>query len=242
MLNCSNGYAYLTLDRPRVRNRLSEEMAVQLRDACRELGRDSSVRVVVLVGQGTAFSCGWEHPRHGGGPIQAAFALAALEKPVIAALNGDATDHGLELALACDIRIAAEGSRMGMTMLRHGIIPGDGGTQRLPRIVGRAKALELLLTGTLLDAREAQTIGLVNRVVPSKELTATVHTVAATILDGAPIAEAYAKEAVLHGLDMTLGQGLRLEADLNFLLHSSRDRGEGLGSFLERRKPQFRGE
>ena len=173
---------------------------------------------------------------------RAASALASVEMPVIAAINGDAIDHGLELALACDLRIAARGVRMGFTDLSRGIIPWDGGTQRLPRLVGRTYALELLLTSRLMDSEEASKVGLVNFVVDPECLVSTTEKLALEIASGAPIAARYAKETVLKGMDMTLEQGLRLEADLNIILQSTSDRGEGLRSFLEKREPEFKGE
>ena len=231
--------ACITLDRVCARNRISAGMAGRLQEICAELRMDTSVRVVVVTGMGDFFSCGWEFSEPGAVPIQAAAALADLNKPVIAVLNGDAVDHGLELALACDIRIAIEGSHMGITVLEHGLIPWDGGTQRLPRIVGRAKALQMLMMGELVDASDALASGLVNLVVSRHELKDATDKVVACIANGAPIAMEYAKEAVTKGLDMTLGQGMRLEADLSFLLHSTQDRAEGLRSFLERRRPNF---
>jgi len=176
-------------------------------------------------------------------PPKGAGALAAVEKPTIAAINGDAIDQGLELALACDIRIAVAEARLGLTHLKRGLIPWDGGTQRLPRIVGRAWATDLLLTGRLIDAEEALRIGLLHQVVgDAKALLRAVEEWANNILEAGPIALAYAKEAVVKGADMTLEQGLRLEADLAILLHSTHDRGEGIRSFLERRRPAYRGQ
>jgi enoyl-CoA hydratase/carnithine racemase len=167
--------------------------------------------------------------------------IAIIEKPVIAGIDGDAIDQCLELILACDVRIAAEKSRFGFTQLEKGTIPMNGGTQRLPRLVGKGKALELVLTGETIDAQEAHRIGLVNRVVPEKILEKTVMELAKDMASKSPIALRYAKEAMNAGLDLTLQQGLRLEADLYMLLHTTSDRTEGITAFQEKRKPQFTG-
>ena len=244
----------VTLNRPRVSNRVNLTMATELRQVCQRLREERGARVVVLTGRGNAFSSGRE-PLSFATRVRgtytrgewlelhrAASALASVKMPVIAAINGDAIDHGLELALACDLRIAARGVRMGFTDLSRGIIPWDGGTQRLPRLVGRTYALELLLTSRLMDSEEASKVGLVNFVVDPECLVSTTEKLALEIASGAPIAARYAKETVLKGMDMTLEQGLRLEADLNIILQSTSDRGEGLRSFLEKREPEFKGE
>ncbi|MBI2872127.1 MAG: enoyl-CoA hydratase/isomerase family protein [Chloroflexi bacterium] len=238
----SGGVVYLTLDRPRTGNRLSADMADALLQWCPALDQDPTVRLVVLTGRGACFSCGWEPLRPGQGPVRAAGALAAVHKPIIAAVNGDCTDQGLELALACDIRVAVPEARFGLTHTAHGLIPWDGGTQRLSRLLGPARAMEMLLLAELVDGQQAYQMGLVHRLAESGELWDVVEEVASRILGGASVALAYAKEAVHHGMDMTLEQGLRLEADLNFILHSTSDRAEGIRSFLERRSPRFTGE
>lgn len=246
--------ATITLYRPRASNRVNLAMAMEIRQVCQQLREEEGVRVAVLTGRGNAFSAGREHLSFSGrlrqtyAPAEwldlhrAAPALAEIEIPVIAAINGDAVDHGLELALACDLRIATRGARLGFTDLSRGVVPWDGGTQRLPRLVGRGRALEMLLDSRLLEAEEAHKIGLVNMVVDPEKLMDKVESLALGIASGAPIAVRYLKETVLKGLDMTLDQGLRLEADLNILLQSTADRAEGIRSFLERREPEFRGE
>jgi len=150
--------------------------------------------------------------------------------------------QGLELALACDIRIAAEGAKFCLPHTSYGLIPSGGGTQRLPRLVGKGKALEMVLTAEPVDAEEAFRIGLVNKVVPSEKVLSEAEEVAKGITTKGPIALRYAKEAVNKGLDLTLEQGLRLEADLYFLIQTTADRMEGIRAFLEKRPPQFRGE
>src|SRR5205085_6523767 len=159
----------------------------------------------------------------------------------IAAIRGVALGGGLELALACDIRIAADDALLGLTEIDLAIIPGGGGTQRLPRLVGRGKALEMILTGARLSAAEALRIGLVERVVPVADLMPTARALAATIAEKAPVALRYAKEAVVSGLELPLADGLRLENDLATLLRTTEDRVEGARAFVEKRKPKWTG-
>ncbi len=166
---------------------------------------------------------------------------AKLDKPVIAAIHGDAIGQGLELTLACDIRIAAGTSRFGLPQIKSGIMPWDGGTQRLSRLIGRGKALEMILTGEVIDAQEALRIGLVNKVVPKKDLTEVTMKLAKEMASKGPIALRYTKEAIYKGMDMTLEQGLRLEADLYLLIHTTKDRTEGVQAFREKRTPKFEG-
>lgn len=237
--------ARLTLNRPRAENRVNQTMALELAHAVQTINQDESMHVVVLTGRGRAFSAGWERLRVRSAAElaahQAASAIALIQRPVVAVLNGDAVGQGLELALAADIRIASTAARFSMPQLRYGVLPWDGGTQRLPRLVGRAHALSLLLTGVTIDAAEALRIGLVSRVVDPADLDAATDEVVGQIAAGAPIAAQYVKETVAKGMDMPLGQALRLEADLNILLHATRDRREGIRSFRERRPPRFRG-
>ena len=251
---CDGPLATVTLDNPASGNRFDADMAEGLRDVCRAITQDDSVRLVVITGQGGVFSVGrpdlpdrldstrpdgilgWLYQH------QVASTVAELPVPVIAAVNGDAMDQGLELALAADLRIAAADALFGFDSLGQGSIPWDGGTQRLPRLIGPAWALDMILTGRKIDAKQALEIGLVNRVVPAEQLLEETSKLAENILAGAPIAARYAKEAVQKGMDLSLDQGMRLEADLNILLHSTSDRAEGLQSFLERRDPEFSGQ
>lgn len=214
---------------------------------CRTIATDSGVTVVVITGGKDAFhlepildACvemDEEEVRF----LSLATGLSVLDCPVLAALRGLVTGPGLELALACDMRIAAEDASFSLPQIRRGLIPWDGGTQRLPRTVGKGKALEMILTGTTLDAREALRMGLVNRLVPSPELMVAVREMAGKMAAQAPLALKFAKEAVCQGMEMNLGQGLRLEADLYFLLHSTSDRREGIEAFRAKRKPRFEG-
>lgn len=241
--------AWITLERPAQGNAPDQEMAAALRETCAALDQDVVVRAIVVTGAGEHFCSAPPHPfppsSNGSAVVQpprVASTVAALQAPVIAAINGPAIGQGLELALACDIRIAAEGARFAMPQVTAGLLPWDGGTQRLPRVVGRGRALEMLMTGRDVDAREALGMGLVHEVVPQGKLAARVQAVAEDIAAAAPIALRYTKEAVLRGVDMDMESGLRLEADLNILLQSTADRAEGVRSFLERRAPRFRGQ
>jgi enoyl-CoA hydratase len=230
--------AYLTLNRPEAANSLNLELAQELEDACRQVNQDDEVYVVVLSGAGEAFCRGSEAEK--GVVYGIAAAVAAIEKPVIAAINGDALGQGLELALSCDIRLASDKAKFGFPQLTKGVIPADGGTQRLARLVGRGKALELILTAETITAAEALEIGLVNKVVARRELADEAKALAESIASKGPIALRFIKEAVNKGLDMTLEQGLRLEGDLYFLLHTTADRTEGITAFLKKKPPKFK--
>ena len=235
----------VTLCRPAAGNRIDALMAAELRELAAELSADDSLRVVLLTGSGAVFSVGRDTPSASGGieKLQAARAIASLSVPVVVALNGDATGHGLELALAGDLRVAAAHGKFGFSPPSADSFPFDGATQRLPRLVGPAWARDMLLTGRMLDAEEALTIGLVNRVAAEGEdVMQLARQLAGQIAEGSPLGARYVKEAIAAGMDMTLGQGLVLETDLNVILQSTADRAEGIASFLERREPEFTGE
>lgn len=167
--------------------------------------------------------------------------ISKILQPVIALIPGDAIGQGLEMVLSCDIRIGNKDSHYGLPQIKSGVIPWDGGTQRLPRLIGKAKALEMILTGELIDAQEAFRIGLINRVVDKGDLIAVGNEVAKKLASMAPISLKYIKEAINKGMDMTLEQGLRLEADLYLLIHTTKDREEGIKAFREKRTPKFEG-
>ena len=171
-------------------------------------------------------------------PIEA---IANLKQPVIAAIRGDCTGLCLELALACDIRIGVEGARFGLPQIQAGSIPSNGGTQRLPRLVGQGRALQMLLTGELMDSPEALRIGLLNRVVSPEALLHTATELATVMAAKSPLSLSYSKEALYRGRDLTLDQGIKMELDMYLLLFSTFDRTEGIAAFKERRKPEFRG-
>lgn len=260
ILEQTGSVATVTLNRPGNGNRIDAEVAAGIREACRLIAEDDGLRLVVLTANGAVFSVddGWEtagdeenetagrpaevSDAHGIPCEPAAALVAGLAIPVLVALNGDATGPGLELALAGDLRICVPCARFGFTGLARGVLPQDGGTQRLPRLVGLAWGRDMLLTGRMVDAKEALAIGLVNRVaqLPSG-LKAMAEELAAEITRGSPIGARYAKEAVGKGMDLTLDQGLGLEADLNVILQSTSDRAEGIRSFVEKRAPDFKG-
>lgn len=168
--------------------------------------------------------------------------IAKLKQPVIAAIRGDAIGIGLELALACDIRIGVKNSRFGLTQVFEGRIPSNGGTQRLPRLVGQGRALQMLLTGELIDAREARRIGLLNRLVAPESLMSTATGMAQEMATKSPLSLSYVKEALYSSRDLALDQGLRMELDLYLLLFTASDRTEGITAFMEKRKPKFKGD
>ena len=236
--------AHITLNRPEVNNIINHQLARELEDVCRQVNQDDNIYVVIITGAGDRAFCGGSELEPGelSGLYNVAKAIASVEQPVIAAINGDALGQGLELALSCDIRLASPKARFGFPQVAQGLIPMDGGTQRLPRIVGKGKALELILAAETISAEEAFEVGLVNKVVTEEKLASEVEAVAKTIAGKAPIALKYAKEAVNKGLDLTLEQGLSLEADLYLILHTTADRTEGIKAFLQKRPPQFKGQ
>jgi enoyl-CoA hydratase/carnithine racemase len=245
--------ATVTLNRPEVHNAMNEAMRRDLTRCFDAVAVDEGVMVVVVTGAGErAFSAGADI-REFVEPLQPVRfreqrrrldfrqAMDRCWQPIIAAVNGFALGGGLELALACDIRIAAVGATLGLTEVNLAIIPGGGGTQRLPRLIGRGKALELILTGARIPADEALRIGLVERVVPDGEALKAAADLARTIAAKAPVALRYAKEALVKGLELPLADGLRLEGDLSTLLRTTEDRLEGAKAFLEKRAPRWTG-
>lgn len=240
---------WIILNRPRTGNIINLPMAQELKDICANITEDSDVYAVIITASGKAFCLGSELEQKLKNRLKyglasyhpVASAIAAIEKPVIAALNGATFGQGLEIALACDIRIAAETARFGFPNVSLGLIPIDGGTQRLPRIIGKAAALEMIFNAGIITARQANRIGLVNAVVAKEGLIPEVTTIGQSMTKKAPLALRYIKEAINKGLDLTLEQGLRLEADLYFLLHTTTDRIEGIQAFQQKRLPRFTG-
>jgi len=234
--------AYITLNRPEADNAINPQLVQEMEDICAQINQDDDIYVAVLTGSGDkAFSCGSEMEQEAMMPGRsAASAMAGIDRPVIAAINGDALGQGLELALSCDIRFACDKAKFGFPQVALGLIPMDGGTQRLPRTVGKGKALELILTGETISAEEALEIGLVDKVFVREKLASEAEALATTMASKGPIALRYIKEAVNKGMDLTLEQALRLEADLYFILHTTDDRTEGIRAFLEKRPPHFK--
>ncbi len=246
--------AFLTLNRPSALNAANAQMRAELMELVAQAERDSEVRVIVLRGAGErAFCAGADihefeavdspvvtrAAKHAPKWIDA---IAAAKKPTMASIHGYCLGGGLEMALACDLRIASDDAVFALPETRLGIIPGAGGTQRLARVVGMGNALRLILTGDRIDATTALQMGLVSAVVAPADRDGLVRQWAERCAEGAPLALAYAKEAVRRGLEMPLADGLRLEADLATLLFSTKDRSEGAAAFREHRKPVFRGE
>ncbi|MGN6186021.1 MAG: enoyl-CoA hydratase/isomerase family protein [Thermoanaerobaculia bacterium] len=248
-----DGVLIITIDRPKVLNALNAQTVAEIGEAFEAARDDDSVKCVILTGAGEkAFVAGADinelaqmTPITGKAVAekgQKVFrAIERFPKPVIAAVNGFALGGGCELALACHMRIASDKAQMGLPEVTLGIIPGYGGTQRMARLLGKGKALELILTGDRINATEAERIGLVNRVVPAEELMNTAETLARTIAKRGPLAVRAAIEAVMSGSEMPFEEGQFLEATLFGLLASTQDMKEGMSAFLEKRAAEFNG-
>ena len=246
------GVAVLTINRPQKLNALNIQTREEGALALEELRTDEAVRVVVITGAGEkAFVAGADIAEFAGRtPVtqrdvmtgRSLFtAIDTFPKPVIAMINGYCLGGGCELALSCDLRVASENAKFGQPEINLGIIPGGGGTQRLTHLVGEGKAMELILTGEIIDAQTAYLIGLVNMVFPAADLEAKTMELAGRIAEKSPIALRMAKEAVKTASRSTLDEGLRREIDLFALCFSSADKDEGVSAFLEKRKPEFKG-
>jgi len=245
--------AWVTLARPEARNALSLAVNHELARLARSLGDDPEVRVIVLSGQGEqAFCAGADLKERKGVPASgsqpyidaisgAIDAWARIPKPTLCALNGSAYGGGLELALACDLRLAVDSAELGLTEVRLGIIPGAGGTQRLPRLIGVAAAKELILLGRRIGAARALALGLVMEVVPPAQLPAAIARVLGELAGAAPRSLAMAKAAIDRGFDLAIDEGLRIERECYDVTLFSEDRDEGLLAFAERRPPRFTG-
>lgn len=248
-----DGVAFVTINRPDKLNALNDQVMAELADAAGRIATDDGIKGAILTGAGPkAFVAGadiGDLARQGpfDGKARAMRGQAALRrletcgKPIIAAINGFALGGGCELAMACHIRIASDTAKFGQPEVKLGIAPGYGGTQRLPRLVGKGAALQLILTGEMIDAPEAYRIGLVNRVVPAGDLLAESEKMLRGILAMGPLAVRLALEAVDQGLEMTLEEGLLLEANHFGLLAATQDTKEGLTAFLEKRPAKFQG-
>ena len=254
LLERDGAIAVVTINRPKVLNALNTQTLDELRRVVLELGHDAGVRVVILTGAGEkAFvagadinelavqtpTSGREHALTGQHVLDL---IENLGKPVIAAINGYALGGGCELAMACTLRLAADTAKLGQPEINLGIMPGYAGSQRMSRLVGKGKAMELILTGAPIGAAEAERIGLVNRVVPAAELMTAARALAADLAKNAPIAMRYIIAAVNTGLEMPFAEGCVFEATLFGLVASTDDMREGTTAFLEKRKPAFKGQ
>lgn len=245
--------AYVAINRPKVLNALNKATINELRVAFEDARDDSTVRGVILMGVGDkAFAAGADITEVASNTsVEAEEAtrrgqaltdlIENLGKPVIAAVNGFALGGGCELAMACAIRVAAESAKFGQPEVKLGVMPGYGGTQRLPRLVGRGRALKLVLSGDIIDAAEAYRIGLVDELVPTASLMERAETTLKRIIANAPLSVKYTLEAVNKGLEMSVAEGLLLEASLFAVCAQTDDKKEGTSAFLEKRTPKFQG-
>ena len=245
--------AYVTLNRPRVMNALNHRTWEDLRAAFEDARDDAAVRGVILTGAGDkAFIAGADiselaHLSAVEASTSSSFGQAVLDlvenlgKPVIAAVNGFALGGGCETAMACTIRIASENAKFGQPEVALGLVPGGGGTQRLPRLVGKGRALQLILSGEMISAQEAHRIGLVNEVVPAAQLIARAETILRRIFSNAPVAVRLSLEAVHKGMETSQEEGLSLEAAYFGLCAATDDKKEGTSAFLEKRPARFQG-
>jgi len=245
--------AYVTVNRPKVLNALNTPTWSDLRKAFEDARDDAAIRGVILTGAGDkAFIAGADiselaqvaafeaerSSRFGQGVLDL---IENLGKPVIAAVNGFALGGGCETAMACTIRIAVESAKFGQPEVMLGLVPGGGGTQRLPRLVGKGRALQLILSGEMITAQEAYRIGLVNEIVPAADLIQRAEAILTKIASNAPIAVKFALEAANKGMETSQSEGLLLEASYFGLCAATEDKKEGTTAFLEKRAPQFRG-
>jgi len=251
-LEVADRVATLTVNRPDKLNALNDATIAELGHAIDEIRIDDSVGGVILTGAGRAFIAGADISELSGQTpvLGKARARAGQDvfrrfetcpKPVIAAVNGFALGGGCELAMACHVRIASDAAKFGQPESKLGILPGYGGSERLPRLVGKGRAMQLLMTGEMIDAAEAYRIGLVNKVVPAADLMTTTREMMKTILANGPLAVALCIEAIDRGLEMSLEEGLILEANHFGLLAATDDMREGMRAFLEKRAPAFKG-
>ncbi len=235
------GCVTATLVRPEARNRLSTAMAGRLVELAEEVEDDADALILVIRGAGGNFCAGFDDDVDDAVPVVVE-SIAVLSKPTLAIIDGVAADEGTELALAADLRLAARSARFTMGQLGSGRMPRFGGTQRLPRLIGAAQALRMLLTGAAIDGSEAMRLGLVTYLGRNHgAVERALGEVVASVTSRGPVATRLAKEAVRKGCDLTLDQGIRLEEDLYALLQTTADRAEGVRAFLDKRKPLFRG-
>jgi len=249
----SEGIATITINRPQALNALNEETLLEISSRIADAKQDKNIKVVVITGAGDrAFCAGADlNVMKGAGAYKGmhlsqvgqklTLEIEELEKPVIAVINGYALGGGLELAMACDLRIASENAKLGQPEVNVGLIPGWGGTQRLPRLVGKGKAKEMIFTGKRIDAKTAEQLGLVNKVVPLEQLKSTVKELASELMNKPPIAIELAKQLINNSTETDLKIGLTNEAEAFGVLASTEDFKEGVSAFLEKRKPRYKG-
>lgn len=243
--------AVIIINRPEVHNAMDRDTWQLLKKTLNDVDEDDSIRAVIITGAGEkAFAAGADLNSLRERSVletvkaensKAAMTLEMLSKPTIAAINGYCFGGGLEIALACDIRIASEKARLGQTEINVGIIPGAGGTQRLRNLVGLGKAMEMILTGETVTAEEAYRIGLVNKVAPADQLLKEARKIAVTIAAKSPIAVQLARKSIRNGQDMTMEKGLLLESLYQAVCFSTEDHLEGIDAFLEKRAPKYKG-
>jgi len=244
--------AYATVNRPQVLNALNTPTWADLRTAFQDARDDATVRGVILTGAGKAFIAGadiselaqvtaFEAEQSSRFGQEVLDLIESLGKPVVAAINGFALGGGCETAMACTIRIAVESARFGQPEVKLGLVPGGGGTQRLPRLVGKGRALQLILSGEMISAQEAYRIGLVNEIVPAANLIERAEAILKQIAANAPIAVKFALAAANKGMETSQSEGMLLEASYFGLCAATEDKKEGTSAFLEKRAPQFRG-
>lgn len=242
--------ALIQLNRPKELNALNQQLMREIRDALRTLDEDEAVRVVVITGNERAFAAGADIKQMADKTaIDMLIAdqfntwdqIRKFRKPLIGAVSGFALGGGCELAMICDMLVASETAQFGQPEIRLGIMPGAGGTQRLARAVGKVNAMEMVLTGQLIPAREAQRLGLVNRVVPVEQYLEEAYRLAASIAAMSPVAARLAKESINRAFETHLDEGLHFERKNFYLTFASEDQKEGMAAFLEKRKPEFKG-
>ncbi|HDP25579.1 MAG TPA: crotonase [Deltaproteobacteria bacterium] len=252
LLEKKDGIGYLTLNRPEVFNAISQELIDEVREALALVDKDEGIKVLIITGAGKGFQAGADIRelnvmtplailRWNEGVVRINAALEKLRQPVIAAINGIAMGGGLELAISCQLRIAVEGVKLGLPEVKLGIIPGTGGTQRLPRLVGKTRAYEMLLTGDPIDAEEAYRIGLVNKVVPKGEAVKAAEELARKIMANGPIAVEMCKDAVEIGMDLPIEHAVQYSQKNCITCFSTEDMKEGTTAFIEKRKANFAG-
>jgi enoyl-CoA hydratase len=252
LLEKKAGIGTLTLNRPEVRNAFNQEMIDELRDVLRIVDKDQEIRVLIVTGAGKAFQAGADIAelrvmtpmkilRWNEGIVRINATLEKLRQPVIAAINGAAMGGGLELAISCTLRVIAESAKMAIPEVKLGIIPGTGGTQRLPRLIGKGRAAEYLLTGDIIDAQDAYSMGLVNKVASDGKVLEAAEELAGKIMANAPIAVEMAKDALEIGKDLPLEHAVQYSQKNCVTCFSTEDMKEGMSAFLEKRKAIFKG-